>query len=178
MNDINEELDEVSNNEILFKFYEDVIANRAMTICSGYNKGNGKFDPNDLPDVAWANHLTWLTAFGLYNASKISHADLYELINNKAVSKKHAFLLAKNNTGIDFTHLLESCKFVNKIDNTLQSFTFKRETKSLKVDLSLLRAELQKLELCLVIEERVSRSGSKVVEYFYDILPTQTINNK
>ena len=168
------ESEEYKNNLILFRFYEQTITDKAKAICSGYNAGNGKYNPTDLPDVDWSQHLPWVIAFGLYNASKLSRADLFELVNTNAVSKKHSLLLAKASTGrYDFTELLAQCSFIHSVDTNLQSFRFKREGKNMKIDLDSLKNQLTLLKLELIIEEIDTRSGGKVTNYFYDIKTTK-----
>ena len=170
VDEVENEVDEVEKNTLLFKFYEQHITTKAIAICNSYNSGNGKFNPSDLPDVAWDKHVTWLLALGLYTASKMDRTDLYELASTKSVSKKHSLLLAKSSTGrYDFTSLLKACTFISKIDNVKQEFTFRRESRSIIIDLDLLEDELDKIGLQLITEETATRSGAVIVQYFYDI---------
>jgi len=176
MNDINvlsnevleEELD-VDETAILLKKYNMLIIERAVDICTTYSSGNGKFNKNNLPNINWSNHIQWLTAYAVYQLSK-NDEDIIDLINTKAVSKKHSLLLAKHNTGkYDFTSLLATCLFINKIDTNTQSFTFKRESKTCTVNLKQLESQLALLGLELITEETTTRSGGKLIEYFYDV---------
>ncbi len=149
-----------------------VMLANALKIVKTYDKGNGKFEIQNLPTIDYMGNMEWLLAYGLYNLSKEDNAN--ELFINKAVSKKHADLLAKCNTGkYDFTSLMQACTFINKIDTTLQQFTFKRESKTVQIDLNMLREQLKLLELDLIIEQSVTRSGSTVTNYYYDIKQTK-----
>ncbi len=165
-----EELYEEQDEVILaINQYNSLVIERAIAICTSYNSGNGKYNPSDLPTITWANHLQWLTAYGLFQLSK-NDEDVIDLINMKAVSRKHSLLLSKQSTGkYDFTNLMKVCTFVHSIETNMQQFKFKRESKTLKVDLSLLQVELDKLGLSLIIEEQTTRSGGVVTNYFYDV---------
>jgi hypothetical protein len=155
------------------KTYTEVFRS-AYIILDSYNKGNGSYNLK-LNDVDWcANDVDWLLAYSIFELSKLDNTTFAELRRLRAVSIKHSLLLAKTSTGkYDFTSLLEHCSFINKIDVNLQCFTFKRETKNLKVDLDLLTAQLELLGLDLITEEQVTRSGSVVINYFYDIKTTK-----
>jgi len=148
----------------------DTLIEQALIICNTYNKGNGCYN-NSMNEVAfYATDLEWLVAFSIFELSKLDIVVFEELRRLKAVSLKHSLLLAKNNTSKhDFTILLEACPFVHSIDTTLQSFRFKRDTKSVKLDLQLLRKQLALIGLDLIAEEQDTRSGAKLTTYFYDV---------
>jgi len=147
---------------------EDLLS-AAKKVCYSYDKGNGKFDDRNLPTLC-SEHLPMLVALGIFTLSKLNNTEALELLRLKAVSKKHSELLASASTGKhDFTSLYEKCKFINKIDVNLQSFTFKRESRNIKIELELLKTHLTLLGLELIAEERETRSGTKIVEYYYDV---------
>jgi hypothetical protein len=174
---MNESVDVELKEKFELKKIESIclaMTTKALAICESYNSGNGKFDNSKLPVIKWARHSIWLVSFGLFHASKMESKDVISLINNNAVSDKHAHLLAKQCTGkYDFTGLLAVCTFINKIDSNLQSFTFKRESKTCKVDLSLLTSQLELMGLELITEEQNTRSGGKIINYFYDVITTK-----
>lgn len=148
----------------------------ALTIVESYSKGNGCYN-GKLSNFAWYDSdVAWLVAIGLFELSKMDYSDISELQRMRAVSVKHANLLAKQLTGkYDFTQLLAECSFVNKLDSNTQQFTFKRESKTCKVDLTLLTTQLSLLGLDLIVEESTTRSGGKVINYFYDVTTTDKV---
>ncbi len=153
----------------------DKIIEQAMAIVESYDKGMGSYNGKLKPFKWFECDYSWIMAIGLFELSKMDYEVISELHRMNAVSIKHATLLAKQSTGKhDFTNLFERCPFVHSIDNNLQSFRFKRESKNLKVDLSLLESQLELLDLELIIEEQDTRSGGKVTSYFYDVKPDST----
>lgn len=148
----------------------------ATTILTSYDKGNGCYKGN-LSHVDWdESDISWLVAVGLFELSKMDIDTVIELRRLKAVSLKHSLLIAKASTGkYDFTSLLSACTFVLKIDSNLQQFTFKRESKTLKINLDLLKTQLALLDLELITEDSITRSGSEITNYFYDVKQTTTI---
>jgi hypothetical protein len=157
------------------KMNTDKIIEQANNILLSYDKGNGSYKGN-LTHVAWyESDISWLIAVGLFELSKMDVDVAMELRRLQAVSLKHSLLLAKNSTSkFDFTSLLAVCPFVLSIDTNLQSFKFKRDSKSTKVDLNMLREQLKLLELDLIIEQSITRSGSTITSYFYDVTTTTT----